>query len=149
MTTSMRSRDGLTATCACGHARLRHRDDTGPCGVGAGSRRTERCLCPAFGLGSLRWPKPDRRVEGWHDGYPPDTGCHVEPSCLACSLPRCIYDQTDDEREVTRLTRDLRIARDYQALRRLARRPDIRALAARHGVSVRTVHRAVARLEGG
>ena len=88
-----------------------------------------------------RLPIVDRNLD---DGYFPDTGCVIHPSCLSCPMERCIYDEPQEGRRETQQRRDQAIYRQY-----LAQGHDIRALAERFGVSRRTVHRAVARMRGG
>ncbi len=84
-----------------------------------------------------RLPIVDRDLD---DGYFPDTGCVIHPSCLSCPLPRCIYDEPQEERRESQQRRDREIYDQYVKCGH-----DIRSLAERFGVSRRTVHRAVAR----
>lgn len=73
-----------------------------------------------------------------------DSGCEVAPACLRCPLVRCQYDpdlagRRGWLRRSERGQRDLEIAAVYRG-----QRPAIRELARRFGVSIRTVHRALA-----
>lgn len=68
-----------------------------------------------------------------------DTGCELAPSCLRCPFPRCRYDEPGGVAAPLRLGRDAEIVR----LRR-DRRLSIAELAARFGVSRRTMYRILA-----
>ena len=70
-----------------------------------------------------------------------DHGCAVSPSCLRWPLERCVYEKPPIERAVDRATRDAEVYRLYRQ-----RGPDVKGLAARFGISRRTVHRIIARL---
>lgn len=85
-----------------------------------------------------RLPLMDRLPEYFH--YQ-DQGCYVSPSCLRCPLERCVYDEPAGGRDATQQSRDAEIYRLYRQ-----RGPDVRGLAARFGVSRRTVHRIVERM---
>ncbi|MBI4220343.1 MAG: helix-turn-helix domain-containing protein [Chloroflexi bacterium] len=65
-----------------------------------------------------------------------DDGCDVSPTCLDCPLPVCKYDDPDFLRRTARSARDRAIlaTRKVEGL-------SVPALAARFGVSTRTVHR--------
>ena len=87
-----------------------------------------------------RIPLVDRRPEETHYR---DTGCELAPSCLQCPMERCVYDEPEGGRGAERASRDAEIYKLYRE-----QRQDIQALAARFGVSRRTIHRAVARQGG-
>ena len=73
-----------------------------------------------------------------------DHGCDLHPSCLSCPLPRCRY---DDPGWIQREERD---QRDTEILRaRIAESLPVAHLAARFGVSTRTVHRVIKRIDVG
>ena len=65
-----------------------------------------------------------------------DDGCDISRSCLNCPLPICKYDDPDYLRRTARSARDRAIldVRRREAL-------SVPVLAARFGVSTRTVHR--------
>lgn len=92
-----------------------------------------------------RLPLMDRLPEHVH--YQ-DTGCTVSPSCLVCPLERCIYDEPLGGQGALQEARDAEIFRRYQETVAGSERglPDIRSLAARFGVSRRTIHRVVQRM---
>lgn len=69
-----------------------------------------------------------------------DTGCDVHPACLTCPLPQCRYDEPGWRQREERLERDAEIAR-MRARHGLS----VEELAARFGVSTRTVHRVLSR----
>lgn len=77
----------------------------------------------------------------------PDNGCTIAPSCLNCPLPRCRYDTTKADLEAAMRRRDAAVMNDYRTAlaRRIKHEAIIPAIAARHGVSKRTVHRAIER----
>ncbi len=67
-----------------------------------------------------------------------DDGCEVSPSCLTCPLVVCKYDDPGWLRRIGRLSRDLRVVE--------VRRRDglsVPELAARFGLSSRTIHRII------
>lgn len=68
-----------------------------------------------------------------------DTGCEVHPSCLTCPLARCRYDEPGGARQILNYDRDRSIV-DLQR-----RGLPINTIAARAGVSRRTVFRVLAR----
>ena len=71
-----------------------------------------------------------------------DQGCDLHPSCLSCPLPRCRYDDPGW------LQREERGQRDAEILRaRIAESLPVALLAARFGVSTRTVHRVIKRAD--
>lgn len=73
----------------------------------------------------------------------PDTGCHVSPSCLACPLPRCVFDTPGRTRARIRVeTRDVAVRklRDSGAT--------VPSIVSQTGMSRRTVYR-VLRVTGG
>ncbi len=87
------------------------------------------------------WPLPRRRRDALpeHTDYN-DTGCDLHPSCLACPLVRCRYDEPGGARRIASDERDRAIVR--------LRREDglqIGALALRFAISRRTVFRVLAR----
>jgi len=74
-----------------------------------------------------------------------DTGCEAAPSCLACPLPQCRYDDPDwynrlvkrrQDQELVAALRDLPVSESRAAEK----------VAARFGVTVRTVFRAQERM---
>lgn len=65
-----------------------------------------------------------------------DTGCEVAPRCLECPLPRCKYEEPGGRVPAHIRERQRRINLLYDE----GWSP--RAIAAREGVSVRSVHRA-------
>ena len=68
-----------------------------------------------------------------------DEGCELAPSCLRCPFPSCRYDIVAGRRGGAQEFRDTEI-------RRLRRQGlNIGDLAARFGVSKRTIHRALRR----
>lgn len=68
-----------------------------------------------------------------------DTGCDLHPSCLTCPLVRCRYDEPGGARRLLSEARDQTII----MLQRQGR--PINAIAARFGISRRTVFRVLAR----
>ena len=69
-----------------------------------------------------------------------DTGCDLHPSCLSCPLPRCRYDDPGW------IQREERGQRDTELLKLRAKHAlPVDELAARFGVSTRTVHRVLSR----
>ena len=80
-----------------------------------------------------RGPVNDRRPE--YVQYR-DDGCELAPKCLSCPLPKCQYD------DAGWLDRKARKRRDREILEAWRKeRPKKKALAARFGLSRRTVHR--------
>lgn len=88
-----------------------------------------------------------RRVRGeiCEDGLPEhqeyrDVGCEVSPSCLRCPLPQCRYDVPGGLRQI------LNEARDAEVVRlRFQERVPVNEIAARFGLSRRTVFRILSR----
>ena len=70
--------------------------------------------------------------------YPPDTGCNLAPSCLACPLPLCKYD-TPKQVHPTRRKGEGAIVEAVNS--GMARR----VAAQTFGVSLRTIDRVLAR----
>ena len=70
----------------------------------------------------------------------PDRGCELWSSCLQCPFPRCRYDQPGGISSSVRESRNSEI----QRLRREGRMT-IGELAARFGLSKRTIHRILKR----
>jgi hypothetical protein len=68
-----------------------------------------------------------------------DTGCDLHPSCLACPLVRCRYDEPGGVRRLLSNQRD----RTIVALQRQGR--PVNAIAQRFGISRRTVFRVLAK----
>lgn len=66
----------------------------------------------------------------------PDTGCEIAPSCLACPLPRCQYDEPGNVRAWLTQARDREIA----YIRRRYRVP-VNTLARTYGLTRRTIFR--------
>jgi hypothetical protein len=94
---------------------------------------------------ALTPPLPRRRdALPEHTRYT-DTGCSIHPSCLTCPLVRCRYDEPNGVRNIRGRERDSSIVQ-VRAVEGLT----VRDVAARFGVSRRTVFRALARArEGG
>jgi AraC-like DNA-binding protein len=71
-----------------------------------------------------------------------DNGCDIHSSCLSCPLPQCRYDDPGWMQREERGQRDTQIlqARAEKAL-------PVHELAARFGVSTRTVHRVLRRTD--
>lgn len=69
-----------------------------------------------------------------------DTGCDIHPSCLTCPLPQCRYDDPGWFHRQQRAQRDAEILKV-----RLAEALPVEELAARFGISTRTVHRVLSR----
>ncbi|MEE9284824.1 MAG: sigma factor-like helix-turn-helix DNA-binding protein [Dehalococcoidia bacterium] len=69
-----------------------------------------------------------------------DVGCDLYSSCLACPLPRCRYDDPGWMQREERGQRDTEILRT-----RVTEALPVVQLAARFGVSTRTVHRIIKR----
>jgi hypothetical protein len=72
------------------------------------------------------------------DAHYRDTGCYVAPSCLSCPLPRCRYDVIGGARAILNLARDASIHEAHRG------GESAHAIAARLGVSRRTVFRVLA-----
>ena len=72
-----------------------------------------------------------------------DEGCDLSPSCLACPLARCRYDEPGGARTI------LRRERDAELLRLSSESVPLQDIAARCHVSRRTVHRVLARASRG
>lgn len=68
-----------------------------------------------------------------------DTGCSVAPRCLECPLPVCRYEVPGGLRGA------LTLARDEEIRELRAAGPTVEQLAARFGVTTRTVRRSLAR----
>lgn len=66
-----------------------------------------------------------------------DDGCHIHPHCLTCPLARCIYDEPDGGRAMTKGLRN----NEIRTLR--AQGVGLGQLAKRFGVSKRTIYRAL------
>ncbi len=89
----------------------------------------------------------DRRYEPAMDGLPEqiryaDTGCEASMSCLECPLPRCRFDDPAWYQAYKLRERDEEIAWacQYENLQAFE-------VANRFGISVRTVHRALRRMQ--
>ncbi|MBI4286811.1 MAG: hypothetical protein HY671_00080 [Chloroflexi bacterium] len=66
-----------------------------------------------------------------------DEGCEVEPSCLICSLPQCVYDTPHRLRRLKHRRRD-------EAVRRASRSGvPVASLVLRFRISRRTVYRII------
>ena len=72
-----------------------------------------------------------------------DTGCDLYPSCLTCPLPRCRYDEGAGRRRAA----DGPLEEEIVRLRRGEGR-SIREVAARVGLSERTIYRVLRRESG-
>ncbi|MCL0102192.1 GntR family transcriptional regulator [Dehalococcoidia bacterium] len=71
-----------------------------------------------------------------------DSGCDIHPSCLACPLSQCRYDDPGW------IQREERGQRDVEMLKlRVTEALPVPELASRFGVSTRTVHRALRKTE--
>lgn len=68
-----------------------------------------------------------------------DTGCHVQPSCLNCDLPLCIYDDPryDDEGNLKAYARRIETVQELL----IAGQGSIVQAAEKLGVSRRTIYR--------
>lgn len=88
----------------------------------------------------MRLPRTDAFPDGlnWVD-----TGCEVSPRCLECPLPSCKYETPSSMRgnEVKTRKAHARFAQVREALDRGERAQEI---AARMGISIRTIRRASA-----
>jgi len=82
-----------------------------------------------------RSPRRDALPE--HTQYA-DSGCSIHASCLTCPLVRCRYDEPGGARKLLSEDRD----RDILSLRSEGR--PVSAIAARFGISRRTVFRVLA-----
>lgn len=69
-----------------------------------------------------------------------DDGCDVSPTCLRCPLPQCKYDNPGWLARVRRDARDRQVSRLHRD-----GGATINELARRFGLSVRTVHRILAK----
>lgn len=88
-----------------------------------------------------------RREDPAVDGLPEqmryaDTGCEASMSCLECPLPRCRFDDPAWYQAYKLRERDEEIAWAYQY-----ENLHVFEVANRFGVSVRTVHRALRRVQ--
>ena len=88
-----------------------------------------------------------RRDEPAVDGLPEqmhyaDTGCEASMSCLECPLPRCKFDDPAWYQAYKLRERDEEIAWAYQY-----EHLHVFEVATRFGISVRTVHRALHRIQ--
>ncbi len=88
-----------------------------------------------------------RREDPSVDGLPEqmryaDTGCEASMSCLECPLPRCRFDDPAWYQAYKLRERDEEIAWAYQY-----ENLHVFEVASRFGVSVRTVHRALRRIQ--
>jgi hypothetical protein len=97
--------------------------------------RVEEDARPELRLLGERAPRRDALPE--HTSYA-DTGCDIHANCLTCPLVRCRYDEPGGARKLLSDERD----RTILDLRRQGR--PISAIAARFGVSRRTVFRVLA-----
>lgn len=71
-----------------------------------------------------------------------DTGCEVSRSCLHCPLPICKYDDPIWYQQYRRRGRDLLVLEAYKR-----EGGSVTTLAERFGVSPRTIHRALRRIQ--
>jgi hypothetical protein len=107
--------------------------------------RSSPAALPAAAALSLRaastpaLERPGRRDSLPEHTHYADTGCSLHPSCLSCPLARCRYDEPGGARRLLSEERDRAIV----ALRRRGR--PVAAIAARFGISRRTVFRVLAR----
>ena len=88
-----------------------------------------------------------KRDEPFMDGLPEqmryaDTGCEVSMSCLDCPLPRCRFDDPAWYQAYKIRERDEEIAWAYRY-----ENLHVFEVASRFGISVRTVHRALRRMQ--
>jgi hypothetical protein len=89
---------------------------------------------------------PDARLEPDDDPLPEhchyrDEGCELAESCLNCPFSRCIYDEPGGKQHFVKTLRDREIRRRYRS------GSSLRELAALFGISQRTVHRALKKVE--
>ena len=95
----------------------------------------------AHGAGRTLAPLPFVRTDTLpEDTEYRDTGCSLAPSCLACPLPQCRYDEPRSARRLGNHARDREIA----LLRRRHAAP-VEALAATYGITTRQVYRILRR----
>jgi hypothetical protein len=71
-----------------------------------------------------------------------DLGCQMAPSCLNCPLPQCIH---DDPRWGRRNQQNQQREKDTPIMLALHNGVTVEDAAARFGIAVRTVYRAMAR----
>lgn len=80
--------------------------------------------------------------------YYKDTGCKESPSCLDCPLPMCIHDSPIPMRKAIRHEKDLEKVRDFEeALQSMGRLAAARFVAKLHGITERTFHRILQRVQ--
>ena len=104
---------------------------------------------------SLKFAKAGPRADTLPEGRPPprDDGCDVNPSCFTCPLPRCKYDYVQPElvtgtgSPTTGRPKSAERDREIYLLRMAGVAAE--QIAARYGLGVRTVQRAVARVNSG
>ena len=70
-----------------------------------------------------------------------DEGCELAESCLSCPFSRCIYDEPGGKQHFVKTLRDREIRQRYRS------GSSIRELAGLFGISQRTVHRALKKVE--
>ena len=77
-----------------------------------------------------------------------DTGCEAEPSCLACPLPQCRYDDPRWYNRLVRQRRDTALVAEAERLmvEGITVNQAAETAAEQAGVTVRTVFRAAERL---
>ncbi|MPZ48345.1 MAG: helix-turn-helix domain-containing protein [Dehalococcoidia bacterium] len=90
-------------------------------------------------IGDEELPRPARRDALPEHTHYADTGCDLHPSCLTCPLVRCRYDEPGGARRL--LSED----RDRTMLELQRSHVPINSIAARFGISRRTVFRVLAR----
>jgi len=89
---------------------------------------------------------PDARIEPDDDPLPEhchyrDEGCELAVSCLNYPFNRCIYDEPGGKQHFVKTLRDREIRQRYRS------GSSIRELAGLFGISQRTVHRALKKVE--
>ena len=76
-----------------------------------------------------------------NQNYMPDLGCNLAPSCLACPLPVCQY----DESAVPPARTQIRQERDRQMAMAVESGSTLEEVAVKFGIGPRTVYRAMQR----
>ena len=72
-----------------------------------------------------------------------DDGCDISPSCLNCPLPHCKYDEPGWLQRETRQRRDQEVM-----MARIMEGKTVPQLARIFGLSERTIHRIIKRING-
>ena len=83
-------------------------------------------------------------------GHYRDTGCNLAPSCLDCPFSECMKEwQGKTELQSNNARRNAAIWKAYKRIEASGKRPNIKALAEKHGLATRTVHRIIANAKNG